>query len=212
MSVEGTSIGDSGGLETAPRAPQPPIQASGPALGLAGFALCTFVLSVFNAHLVNTAGLPVLFGALLFFGGIAQFLAGMWEFRVGNTFTATIFASYGAFWMSLWAIQVFYAKLVPASVLGHALGLYLFAWAGFTFMLFVAALKTNAAVALTVLLLVATEVVLALGYDGNSLSTLKVGGYVGIATAAAAWYVMWGIVLEFTWGREVLPVFPLVHE
>lgn len=212
MAVEGTSTGDRGSLETAPPAPQPPIQASGPALGLAGFALCTFVLSVFNAHLVNTAGLPVLFGALLFFGGIAQFLAGMWEFRVGNTFTATIFASYGAFWMSLWAIQVFYAKLVPANVLGHALGLYLWAWAGFTFMLFVAALRTNAAVAITVLLLVATEVVLALGYDGNSLSTLKVGGYVGMATAAAAWYVMWGIVLEFTWGREVLPVFPLVHE
>lgn len=189
-----------------------PITASGPALGLAGFALCTFILSMFNARLVNMAGLPILFGALLFYGGAAQFLAGMWEFRAGNTFTATVFGSYGAFWMALWAIQVFYAKTIPASVLGHALALYLFTWAGFTVMLFFASLRTTAAVAITVLLLVATEAVLAFGYDDNSVTLLKWGGYVGIATAVAAWYVMSSILLEFTFGRQILPVFSLERE
>lgn len=137
----------------------------------------------------------------------------MWEFRAGNTFTATVFGSYGAFWMALWAIETLYAKKIPtAGAFNHALGLYLFAWAGFTSMLFVASLRTNVAVAITVLLLVATEVVLAFGYDANSLTTLEWGGYVGLATAAAAWYTMWSILLEFTFKRSILPVFPLTRE
>jgi len=189
-----------------------PVTANPTVLGLAGFALSTFILSMFNAHLVNTAGMPVLFGVILFYGGIAQFLAGMWEFRTGNTFAATVFGSYGAFWLSLWAFQTLYAKTIPAGALNHAVGLYLWAWAGFTAMLFVASLRTNAAVATTVALLVATEIVLAIGNDGNSLSVIKIGGYVGLATAAVAWYTMWAILLEFMWKRPILPVFPLVRE
>lgn len=187
-----------------------PITADPTALGLAGFALATFILSVFNAHLVNTAGEPVLFADLLFFAGIAQFLAGMWHFRTGNTFAATVFGSYGAFWMALWGLDVLYAKTIPAGgPFNHALGLYLITWAGFTAMLFVAALRTTTGVAVTVLLLWVTELVLGLGYDGNSLSTIKIGGYIGMATAAAAWYVMWAILLQSTFKRTILPDPPL---
>lgn len=189
-----------------------PLTANPAPLGLAGFALSTFILSMFNAHLVNIGGTPILFGLILFYGGVAQFLAGMWEFRTGNTFGALTFGSYGAFWMALWAFNVFYAKLVPAPVLGHTLALYLFAWAGFTVMLFFAALRTTGAVAVTLLLLVVTEVVLGFGYNNASLTTLKWGGYLGIATAAAAWYTMFAVVLESTFRRWILPVFPLARE
>src|SRR5213078_1298883 len=79
-------------------------------LGLAGFAMTTFVLSMFNADLVNKAGEPVVLGLALAYGGIAQLLAGMWEFRTGNTFGATAFSSYGAFWISFWAFGHFYEK------------------------------------------------------------------------------------------------------
>src|SRR6266536_2912651 len=83
-------------------------------LGLAAFALTTFVLSMFNAGLVDNKGEPIVLGLALAYGGGAQLLAGMWEFRKGNTFGATAFSSYGAFWISFWAFVTFFAKGVPA--------------------------------------------------------------------------------------------------
>ncbi len=82
-------------------------------LGLAAFALTTFVLSMFNAGLSATSGEPVVLGLALAYGGMAQLLAGMWEFRTGNTFGAVAFASYGAFWISFWAFGAFFAKDIP---------------------------------------------------------------------------------------------------
>ena len=89
-----------------------PIADPGP-LGLAAFALTTFVLSMFNANLVGAGGEPIVFGLALAYGGLAQLLAGMWEFRTGNTFGAVAFTSYGAFWLSFWAFEQFYARSVP---------------------------------------------------------------------------------------------------
>src|ERR1700735_1209360 len=83
-------------------------------LGLAGFALTTFILSMFNAGLVSKAGEPVVLGVALAYGGIAQLVAGIWEFRTGNTFGAVAFCSYGAFWISFWAFVTFFAADVPA--------------------------------------------------------------------------------------------------
>ena len=109
--------------ETEPTAPPaaPAMSIADPApLGLAAFALTTFVLSFFNAGLVNSAGEPVVLGLALAYGGLAQVLAGMWEFRNGNTFGATAFTSYGAFWLSFWAFDQFFAGKVPAAQLGNA--------------------------------------------------------------------------------------------
>ena len=100
-------------------------------LGLAGFAMTTFVLSMFNSNLVNGKGVPVVLGLALAYGGIVQLLAGMWEFRTGNTFGAVAFCSFGAFWISFWALNVFYAKQIGGNA-GHAIGVYLWAWAIFT--------------------------------------------------------------------------------
>src|SRR5947209_4807889 len=98
-------------------------------LGLAAFALTTFVLSMINADLVGGGALAVVFPLALAYGGIAQLLAGMWEFRTGNTFGAVAFTSFGAFWISFWFLgkYVLLAKNIPANEAGSALGLYLWA-------------------------------------------------------------------------------------
>ena len=85
-------------------------------LGLAAFAMTTFVLSMFNSNLVSGKGTPVVLGLALAYGGIVQLLAGLWEFRTGNTFGAVAFCSFGAFWISFWALNVFYAKDIPGNL------------------------------------------------------------------------------------------------
>jgi uncharacterized protein len=178
-------------------------------LGLAAFAMTTFVLSMFNAKLVSSGGEPVVLGLALAYGGIAQLLAGMWEFRTGNTFGAVAFSSYGAFWISFWALVVFYVPKIPAADAGHAVGLYLWAWAIFTAYMTVASLRTTGAVALVFVLLTVTFVLLGAGNSGGHENVIKWGGYVGLATAAAAWYASFAVVTNSTFGRTILPVMPL---
>src|ERR1700742_2947873 len=117
-------------------------------LGLAGFAMTTFVLSMFNANIVSDAGEPVVLGLALAYGGLAQLLAGMWEFRTGNTFGAVAFTSFGAFWLSYWAFVTFFAGSIPAEHASAAIGLYLIGWGIFTTYMFIASLRTTMAVAL----------------------------------------------------------------
>ncbi len=177
-------------------------------LGLAAFAMTTFVLSMFNANLVSEKGTPVVLGLALAYGGIVQLVAGIWEFRTGNTFGAVAFCSYGAFWISFWALNVFYAKQIGGNV-GHAVGVYLWAWAIFTAYMTVAALRVNAAVLAVFVLLTATFILLAIGAVGPHTTVTHWGGYVGLATAAAAWYASFAVVTNSTFGRTVLPVMPL---
>jgi uncharacterized protein len=179
-------------------------------LGLAAFAMTTFVLSIFNANLVDAKGLPVVLGLALAYGGIVQRLAGMWEFRTGNTFGAVAFCSYGAFWISFWALEVFYAKQIGGNA-GHAVGVYLWAWAIFTTYMTVAALRVSGAVLLVFVLLSITFVLLAIGASGGHETLTHWGGYLGLATAAAAWYASFAVVTNSTFGRTVLPVFPLAR-
>jgi succinate-acetate transporter protein len=174
-------------------------------LGLAGFALTTFVLSMFNAGLIAKAGEPVVLGLALAYGGGAQLLAGMWEFRKGNTFGATAFSSYGAFWISYWAFVAFFAKDVPAT----AVGLYLIAWGIFTFYMWIASFRTTTAINVVFLLLWVTYILLGIGAAADTIWISKLGGWVGLATAVAAWYASFAAVTNFTFGRELIPVRPL---
>lgn len=190
--------------------PPPVVTIADPApLGLAAFALTTFVLSTFNAGLVDAKGEPIVLGLALAYGGVAQLLAGMWEFRKGNTFGATAFSSYGAFWISFWAYVAFFAEKVPEANRGSAVGLYLIAWGIFTTYMWVASLRTTAAVSLVFLLLAITFFVLGIGDAGGNDTISKLGGWLGLATAVAAWYASFAGVTNFTFGRELLPVRPL---
>jgi uncharacterized protein len=145
----------------------------------------------------------------LAYGGIAQILAGMWEFRNNNTFGATAFTSYGAFWLSLWALNEFFAPGIPKAVLGDALGLYLVSWGVFTTYMWVASLRTSVAVSLVFLLLAATFALLGIGNWTGTNGLIRAGGWVGIATAAVAWYASFAAVTNSTFGRTILPVRPL---
>src|SRR6266480_5844812 len=178
-------------------------------LGLAGFAGTTFVLSVINANLVSEKGSGVVLGLALAYGGIAQLLAGMWEFRTGNTFGAVAFSSFGAFWISYWVLVTFFLDSIPANHAGAAVGLYLWAWAIFTTYMFVASLRTTGAVALVFFLLAITFILLGAGNSGDHTNVIKWGGYVGLATAAAAWYASFAAVVNSTFGRTIAPVMPL---
>ena len=122
-------------------------------LGLAAFALTTFVLSFFNAGWVSDAGEPIVFGLAFAYGGLAQILAGMWEFKNNNTFGATAFTSFGAFWLSLFAFEQFFAEGVPAAAVGDAVGLYLIAWDIFTAYMWIASFRVSVAVNIVFLLL-----------------------------------------------------------
>ncbi|HEY1277181.1 MAG TPA: acetate uptake transporter [Thermoleophilaceae bacterium] len=175
-------------------------------LGLAAFALTTFILSFFNAGIVSDAGEPVVLGVALAYGGIAQVLAGMWEFKNNNTFGATAFTSFGAFWLSLWAFDQFFAADVPKAELGDAVGLYLIAWGIFTTYMWVASFRTTVAVNLVFLLLFITFFLLGIGNAADSSGVIKAGGWFGIATAAVAWYASFAGVTNSTFGRTVLPV------
>ncbi len=164
---------------------------------------------MFNADLIGKGGEPVVLGLALAYGGLAQLLAGMWEFKRGNTFAAVAFTSYGAFWLSYWALGAFYAKGIPLGDAGDAVGLFLIAWGIFTAYMWVASLRISAGVMVVFLLLAITFFLLGFGNTGPHPNLVKWGGYFGLATAAAAWYVSFAQVMFSTFGRWILPVKPL---
>ena len=182
-------------------------------LGLAAFALTTFVLSVFNSGMIKT-GDGVVLGLALAYGGIGQFAAGMWEFVKGNTFGALAFASYGGFWISFWWLLNHVPADAKGNDLNHGIGVYLLAWAIFTAYMFIGSTRISGAVAAVFLFLFLTFLFLALGKltqsatDVNSTGLYKFGGWLGIVTAVLAWYASFAGVTNFTFKRTVLPTFP----
>lgn len=173
------------------------------ALGLGGFALTTFVLSLANANIINGASEAAVFGLALAYGGIAQFGAGIWEFAKGNTFGATAFCSYGAFWVAFW-----YLTGHTGAVDHQGIGAFLLAWGIFTAYMTVAATRTNNMILTVFVLLTITFVFLSFGAFWEKETLTHIGGYFGLATAIAAWYGSFAVVTNFTFGRTVIPVGP----
>jgi len=178
-------------------------------LGLAGFAMTTFVLSVFNSNIIADKRLEaVVLPLALFYGGLVQLLAGMWEFRKANTFGATAFASFGAFWLSYAAYVKFVVPDLPATTEYKATGLFLLSWAIFTAYMTLASMRVSGAVFMVFATLTATFVLLTIGALGQHPNITKVGGIVGLVTAAFAWYASFAVVTNDTWKRTLLPTFP----
>src|SRR5579872_4386042 len=134
-------------------------------LGLCAFALTTFVLSSINAGWFPAGATNIIVGLALFYGGIPQLLAGMWEFRAGNTFGATAFTSYGAFWLSLGVIFIpgFGIGSALGTALHPALGLFLLGWTIFTGLMFLGTLRANMALITVFGLLFLTFLALTIG-------------------------------------------------
>ena len=181
----------------------PPV-ADPAALGLAGFALTTFLLSAFNA---GWAPDLIWVGCAFFYGGLAQFMAGMWEFRNRNTFGATAFGSYGAFWMSLaFFIVLDLVGKVPEGDVLKDLGWFLLAFAIFNTYMLIWSSRITLAVFLVFLVLEATEIILFIGLFGGSTGTVKFGGYVGLVTALVAFYTSAAGVSNGLAGKLRFPV------
>jgi len=175
--------------------PQRRCQVGNPApLGLFAFASTTLVLSLYNAHARHVTVPNVVVGMALFYGGLAQLLAGMWEFVAGNTFGATAFSSYGAFWLSFATIFVPDSgiadayKTAPKNMEDDAIGIYLIAWMIVTFLFFIGSLRKSIGLSALFFFLTSTFLVLAIGFLNQKVNIIKVGGYFGVATALIAYY------------------------
>jgi succinate-acetate transporter protein len=176
-------------------------------LGLGAFALTTFLLSAANAHWMNTATGSAWLGYAFAYGGLAQLLAGMWEFRNRNVFGATAFSTYGSFWigLGLWALLVA-PTAKSATAAGHDVAWILLSFAIFNTYMLLWSTQVNAAVFGVFLTLEITEIVLFIGNFAGNANVVKVGGYVGIVTAAVAWYASAAGVINGMRGTPLLPV------
>jgi uncharacterized protein len=186
-------------------APAPVVADPGP-LGLAAFALTTFVLSAHNANLFGFGdhGNAIVIGLAIFYGGLAQFMAGMQAFRNRNTFSATAFSTYGGFWLALGTYLAFalFGRLKAGDV-QVSLGWFLLAFFIFNTYMMVAATRINTAVFGVFLTLEVTEALLALGFFAGNTQLIQAGGYMGIITAGVAWYTSYADVVNSMAGRVV---------
>lgn len=176
-------------------------------LGLAGFAATTLVLSFVNAKWVDAGVVAAVLPLALFYGGLGQIIAGLLEYRRGNTFGTTAFSTYGAFWLAFAFYNWFFAKEAGTHA-NTAVGLFLLMFGIVTAYLAVAAMRVSVAVLVVFVLLTLTFLALAIGALASSDGLGQVGGYLGILTALAAFYTSAATVINTTWRRTVLPVWP----
>jgi len=182
-------------------------------LGLAAFALTTFVLSGHNATFIPDG---IWIGLAVFYGGLIQLLAGMWEFRNRNVFGATAFSTYGGFWLALGVFVLLattskgFAGLLKGPDVDNALAWFLIAFAVFNTYMLMWSTRVNWAVTGVFLTLEITEILLAIGFfrvaHGYSPYMLHAGGWAGVVTAAVAWYTSAAGVVNGMSPRAVLPV------
>jgi uncharacterized protein len=188
---------------------RPAVQIGDPApLGLAALGLTLLLFSMFNAGLLASSGRPVVLGMAIAGGGV-QVLAGMWEVRRGNSFGATAFASFGAFWLSYFLIEQFFIGNVPAAERGSAMALYFVAWTIFSVLLWVASTRTTAVTSVMLAALSVSLLLLGIGAAGAHSEIVKVGGWFGLAATAAALYGAFAGAVNGTYARTLLPLIPL---
>ncbi|TDQ04757.1 acetate uptake transporter [Labedaea rhizosphaerae] len=207
MSSIKTSAHSTADTPTAPATPANPTADPGP-LGLAGFAATTLVLSFVNAGIVGAGVAAAVLPLALFYGGLAQLIAGIMEFRKGTTFGATAFCTYGPFWMAFAFFNWFFAKDAGADT-SSAVGMFLLVFTIVTAYLAVASLATNGALVAVFVLLALTFLFLTIGAFGEADGMTKIGGWLGVITAVVAFYTSFAVVTNDTWKRTVLPVFPM---
>jgi succinate-acetate transporter protein len=179
-------------------------------LGLAGFAATTLVLSFVNAGLINAAAVSAVLALALFYGGLGQLIAGLFDFRKGNTFGATAFCTYGGFWLAFAFYGWFFEKdAIAAGADGVTTGMFLLVFTIVTAYLALASLRTSGALVAVFVFLFLTFLFLTIGALAGTKMISEIGGYLGIVTAILAFYTSAAGVTNATWKRVVLPVFPL---
>jgi uncharacterized protein len=184
-------------------------------LGLSAFGLTTFVLSCSNAGFILPVGggLAIVAGLAIFYGGLVQLIAGVQEFRAGNTFGATAFCSYGGFWLALGFALLpptgIQAAFVKAATFYTALGVFLLGWTIFTLVMFLGSLRSNAALIALFFFLLLTFIALTIGFLGAGTLWIRIGGWLGIITALIAFYTALSGILASTNAPFQLPIWPM---
>jgi hypothetical protein len=173
-------------------------------LGLAGFGLTTLLLNIVNADLIPKASIGMVLPVGLFYGGIAQFAAGMWEAKKNNTFGFTAFSSFGAFWLALGIMIILEDTEVVAKVPLNGMSVFLAAWGGFTTYMFIGTLKISRALQVVFASLAILFFLLAWGERNETVH--KIAGWEGIFCACSALYTSFAQVINETWGRYVVPL------
>ena len=140
----------------------------------------------------------------IFYGGMAQFVAGMWEFKKGNTFGSTAFSSFGAFWIALGTMILLENNGTIEAVPKEGLAVFLIAWGIFTAYMFIGTLKLTRTLQIVFITLTILFFLLAAGEFNSTIH--KIAGYEGILCALSALYTSAAIVINETWGRDVLPL------
>lgn len=173
-------------------------------LGLMGFGMTTILLNIHNAGFFELDAMILAMG--IFYGGLAQVIAGIMEFKKNNTFGATAFTSYGFFWLALVGLNI-----LPIMGYGEAAGslsmaAFLFMWGLFTFFMFIGTLRINKALQVVFGTLTVLFLLLAIGNFTGSSVILTIAGYEGIICGFSAIYAAMAQVLNELYGKELLPI------
>ena len=173
-------------------------------LGLMGFGMTTILLNIHNAGFFPLDAM--ILGMGIFFGGMAQVIAGMMEFKKNNTFGTTAFTSYGFFWLALVALNVMPAVGLGAAPSSLSMAAFLFMWGLFTFFMFIATLRISKALQVVFGTLAILFFLLAAGNFTGSTAILTFAGYEGILCGFTAINAAMGQVINESYGKEILPL------
>lgn len=173
-------------------------------LGLMGFGMTTILLNLHNAGFIPLTSAIISMG--IFFGGLAQILAGLLEYKKGNTFGLTAFTSYGCFWLSLTGILVLPRMGLADPTDASVLGIWLALWAVFTLFMFIGTLSASRGLQSVFASLTLLFTLLAWGNISGNKTILMLAGYEGLLCGASAIYVAMAEVLNEKWGRTLLPL------
>jgi len=172
------------------------------------FATTSFMLGMYQTHILNNAGILIVLPAAFFFGGLVQIIVAIMEFSRGNMFGGAVFGTYGPFWVMFGAFETLYAASVPAVQLNDAVSLFLAVFAVITFYLGIASLRTDLVLTVIIWLIFIGLVVLSVGAGANNIDITEAGGVIVLIFAILAWYHAAGDIIESTFGRKVLPFGP----
>lgn len=201
--------------QPAPPAGQPHIaegrlpMANPGAWAVTAFATTSFMLGMYNTHLLNPAGVGIVIPVAFFFGGLIQIIVAIMEISRGNLFGAVVFGSYGPFWVIYAALVSLYATGIPAAQITSAISLFLAMWAVLSFIFFIASLRTDLVLVVIIALIFIGLVLLSIGAGAGRSGITEAGGWVTLAFAVLAWYHAAGDIIASTFGRTVLPVWPI---
>lgn len=193
--------------EAEPRSPVAPSRMAdaGP-WAVTAFATTSFMLGLYNTHLIGSGSLPIVYPVAFFYGGLVQIIVGILEAIRGNLFGAVVFGSFGPFWVIYGSINVWFVRMATPASVGTGLAEFLAAYAVVTFYFFLASLKTDWTLVVTLGLIVIGLVLLAIGEGTRHTTWTEAGGWVTLLYAVLAWYHAAADLIGFTFGRRVLPV------